>query len=503
MWSSTLHPVRFAMLIACLLLGGCISATSEPGVDEDLLEQIAVVPPTINVQAGASFTFDALGVLASGDSVEIAVTWASSGGDMDAAQGRWQAPATAGEYEIIATHGDLTGVAIATVVAENIELQSIEIVPGTVNVMPSSSVSFQAIGTLGNGAKIAIDAAWEATGGTINGATGSWQAPGAPGTYQITATHETFSAQATANVITVSSNEPVFDPSENTLHYFDDFNYNSIAELEGEWRVHSPGTTSFGPNDPWTGTKSLVINYSGSGQMYRGIAKYSGFQNMGSGRGPDVMIFELGLRFTGSYFEGKEHDLLGSTWRFDWKPVGDGSVFGHRSISCGRVEDDPFKQIYFDNDGDSKVAGNAPECGYHTSNTYLTGGFTSYIYKQNVNWGLGPGQFDLRQNASMDGQGASINDGRWRIFKIRVERRTGGEAVGDGRYEMWVGFDHGSMLKIMEFDGAVGQRDEGFVWIGTESDPLLDTIRLYELSAHAWNGPSTQIYIGYWRAWSP
>ena len=81
--------------------------------------------------------------------------------------------------------------------AENLELQSIAIIPATVNVMPGAQVNFRVEGTLGNGDKVTLAAAWVSSGGSIDGANGAWQAPGTAGSYQIDATHGDFTAYVT------------------------------------------------------------------------------------------------------------------------------------------------------------------------------------------------------------------------------------------------------------------------------------------------------------------
>ena len=91
----------------------------------------------------------------------------------------------------------------------------------------------------------------------------------------------------------------------------------------------------------------------------------------------------------------------------------------------------------------------------------------------------------------------------WLYYKLRITKQAPGAGFGNGRIEMWIGPATGSMVKVMEFLGDVGMRDEGNVFVdptGT-SDQLLGGVYFFELASRRYTGGGI-VDIGTIRVWS-
>jgi hypothetical protein len=144
------------------------------------------------------------------------------------------------------------------------------------------------------------------------------------------------------------------------------------------------------------------------------------------------------------------------------------------------------------------------------SHSALPIGAATIIFKQNRGWGTGPGQFSWGAGGSMSGafnadlQG--INTPLWRAgwlyTKIRITKQAPGQGFGNGRIEMWIGRTPGTLTKVMEYIGDIGQEAEGLVFVDpTGTNDQLGQIGIYGLVSRRFTGGAI-VDIGTIRIWS-
>jgi hypothetical protein len=120
-----------------------------------------------------------------------------------------------------------------------------------------------------------------------------------------------------------------------------------------------------------------------------------------------------------------------------------------------------------------------------------------------MNWGLSPGLFDWNANADLDGIGTPMNGGHWLYWKLQYTKDQPNTSYGHGRIEAWVGRRPGALLKIMEYIGDIGGREEGMVFVGPRQYPFFTAnskIGFFNLSAGI--NPGGYVDVGTIRIWS-
>jgi hypothetical protein len=294
--------------------------------------------------------------------------------------------------------------------------------------------------------------------------------------------------------------------------------------------AHAAGYHWFGGGSPADGFQGDVYdaqaddNALGGGKNNRGFRlPANGYLNKPT---RDAIVYEWAVRQRGSnWYEGKNVDINGGfasgLGRFDVDPF-DSRLGGATTVNCS---DDPICSTYYDADGTPHFAGLPPTRSYtapslsRSQATDLPGAYpvssTSTIYiKQNTGWGTGAGQFSwgsglvgpmAEKNADLTGTGKAMWQAGWLYFKLQITREptTVPYVYGRGRIEMWVGKNPGALLKVMEYFGGVGERDEGLVFIdptGT-SDLLPAAISYYSLLSRRYTGGAI-VDIGTIRVWS-
>src|SRR3954471_1323734 len=179
---------------------------------------VVISPATASVPAGLKQQFTAQGVLSSGDTAAISVTYSATGGTIDT-QGLYTAGSTTGAFRVIAVekNGTLADTSAVTITAAVVT--GIAISPKAAAVATNSTQQFSTSLKLSTGATQAPPAnsvTYTATGGTVSSA-GLYTASNAPGTYKVIAAYtptggNTVADTATVTVATTSST--VADPTQ-------------------------------------------------------------------------------------------------------------------------------------------------------------------------------------------------------------------------------------------------------------------------------------------------
>jgi hypothetical protein len=150
---------------------------------------IQVSPGTASLETGASRTFTAMAHLADGSSAAAGVTWAATGGSIDAG-GAYQAGATPGTFAVVATwvDGALADTAQVTITPPGITptLAQVIIQPSSYTLATGGAKQFRPYGRNSLGDSVAVQATFSATGGTIT-SSGLYTAGATPGSYRVIA----------------------------------------------------------------------------------------------------------------------------------------------------------------------------------------------------------------------------------------------------------------------------------------------------------------------------
>jgi hypothetical protein len=172
------------------------------------LAGIIVTPDQSTVLVGEQRTFTAVGQLPDSTNTAIAVKWKATGGTITEA-GVYRAGDVPGTYRIIATNrrGSVADTVPVTIDAAEPAAPpapvatSLVLKPGSLVLSTDGTAQFAAFGRTEAGDSIAVDVAFDATGGTIS-STGLFSAGSTPGTYRVIATA---SALADTSVVTLAS----------------------------------------------------------------------------------------------------------------------------------------------------------------------------------------------------------------------------------------------------------------------------------------------------------
>jgi hypothetical protein len=180
------------------------------------LKSVVVTPSSTTLNPGVSQTFAAIGLLASGDTVPIGVTWSARGGTIDAG-GLYVAGDTVGTFQVIAIKnaGTLADTAIITIAAPPSPpppsdstppapapapvLAQVTLVPASATLAPLTTKQFSAFGRTTTGDSVAVEVVFQATGGTVNSG-GLFTAGSTAGTFRVIATSGVLADTSTITV---------------------------------------------------------------------------------------------------------------------------------------------------------------------------------------------------------------------------------------------------------------------------------------------------------------
>jgi len=153
------------------------------------LAGISVSPDTVTLNAGATKTFTATGILSDGSTAAIGVTWKASGGSIDAG-GVYTSGTATGTYRVIATSTDGTYADTAKVTipepASAPTLSQVVLKPASVSLSISTTKQFTVFGRTSSGDSVGVAATFSATGGTITSG-GLYTAGQTAGIYRVIA----------------------------------------------------------------------------------------------------------------------------------------------------------------------------------------------------------------------------------------------------------------------------------------------------------------------------
>lgn len=171
---------------------------------------LQVSPDTASLEVGASRTFTAMARLADGSSASAGVTWAATGGSIDAG-GVYQAGDTPGTFAVVATwvDGALADTARVTITPPGITptLTQLIVRPSSYTLATGSTKQFRAYGRNSLGDSVAVQATFSATGGAIS-STGVYSAGATPGAYRVIA-----AASGLADTAPVTLSTPTSTPA--------------------------------------------------------------------------------------------------------------------------------------------------------------------------------------------------------------------------------------------------------------------------------------------------
>jgi len=191
------------LLLVPLSLAACGGDGSDPVSPGATLVAVEVGPTSAVLGVGDTVRFSASGRMSDGATSSVPVSWSATGGSVSAG-GLYTAPATAGSYEVVASHGatGLSDTAAVTVSAAGVTVVAVDVTPDSVGLLAGASQSFSAEATLSDATTTGVNVSWSATGGSIS-AGGSYTAPSVPGTYEVVGVHGP-SGLADTSIVTVS-----------------------------------------------------------------------------------------------------------------------------------------------------------------------------------------------------------------------------------------------------------------------------------------------------------
>jgi parallel beta-helix repeat protein len=183
-------------------------STKGRGRGHSKVVSLALNPVSSAVVPGGSQSFDATATLADGSTVLPSLTWAASGGTVDAS-GRYTAGVVNGKYRVVATASNGVADTAAVTITEIAPiLAQIVLSPASISLPAGGSQQFTAEGKSADSATVSVTPAYAATGGTISSA-GLYTAGQTPGTFRVIATDgATGNADTSAVTITAPPTSP-------------------------------------------------------------------------------------------------------------------------------------------------------------------------------------------------------------------------------------------------------------------------------------------------------
>jgi hypothetical protein len=192
-------------MVAVVAVSACASSSTQQ--PDPVQVSIVVSPNSVQVQKGAVTRFAATVVGGTGETFEWSVQGGSANGTITS-DGLYTAPATAGQYAVVATIPTgatrTSGYATVIVVSGGPAIVTIVVSPKTSSIGPGGSVSFAAIVTGSDNHGVT----WSVEGGSANGrvgADGSYTAPGSAGTYTVVGTSMADATKFDRGTVTVGA----------------------------------------------------------------------------------------------------------------------------------------------------------------------------------------------------------------------------------------------------------------------------------------------------------
>jgi hypothetical protein len=210
---------------------------------------VVVVPPPTNtiglqvapdpawVEAGATRTFSATALQSDGSSAPVGVTWAATGGSIDAG-GVYQAGSTPGTFTVVATavEGNFADTAQVTITPAGTAptLAQVIVKPSSYSLATGSTKQFRAYGLNNLGDSVPVSATFSATGGAIS-STGVYTAGATAGTYRVMASAGGLADTAAVTLSAPTLTDVVVKPasyslSTGTTKQFSAYGHNSLGD---------------------------------------------------------------------------------------------------------------------------------------------------------------------------------------------------------------------------------------------------------------------------------
>jgi hypothetical protein len=163
-------------VVATSRFGAADTAVVTIGPAPDPLQAIVLVPESAELEGGETLRFEAYGIDAGGDSVEVPVSYAATGGTIQA-DGDYTAGSVAGTYEVVATGpDDVADTSEVTVTVTPPSLDRVVLLPDVAASRPGAVTRFSATALNTLGETVAEPITYSASCGTVTGA-GVYTAP--------------------------------------------------------------------------------------------------------------------------------------------------------------------------------------------------------------------------------------------------------------------------------------------------------------------------------------
>jgi hypothetical protein len=452
------------------------------------LTSLVISPASTSLQTGGSRQFSVSGLWSDGSTTVPAVVWSTNGGSVTTA-GYYQAPATAGNYRVIAkqVNGSKADTALVTVTSTT-TIVSLQVTPDQKTLQPSQTQQYSATATYSNGGTGTPTVSWTSSGGTVTSG-GFYTAPSSTGSFRVMAQASSSTVKDTAQVtVSTSSSGSVTSltiaPETLTLDIGEVYQFSVTARL-------SDGTTQTDPTVTWSATGG-TLNSTGLYRAPRSVGTYtvtvqhssgasdnavitvvkpagpyfsddleqghlgaatSGFgwgEAMGGGNGAEKPVVSADIAHSGRYsleftfLGGGVGDDAWSEQRFrfgkllsevymrwyQYFPTGTeqpsvGPKFVHRNDDG--PDNNKFLKVWDDDYSKYKLS-----TGFSTNPTSTANG-NSVIITEYGNNGRGVGPF----GSQFDGNGITdARRGRWVRFDVHIKTATA--ANNDGVIELWV-----------------------------------------------------------------
>jgi hypothetical protein len=190
----------FVAAAAALLLAAC-GSTGDTSSDSGAT--LTVQPPAVSLSPLATRTFSAAGAASAATRVVWSIQEGTTGGTVTAG-GTYTAPATIGQFHVVATSvADPTKSASATVTVTAASSVAVVVSPKAVSLLPGGSQTFTASVTGTVNPSVTWTVQEGASGGAVSSA-GAYTAPSTPGTYHVVATSVVDGTKNDAATVTVA-----------------------------------------------------------------------------------------------------------------------------------------------------------------------------------------------------------------------------------------------------------------------------------------------------------
>jgi hypothetical protein len=189
-----------------------VTVTSTSSLPGGQVDRVVLTPAKATVKAGSTLEFTAEAKAANDSSLGFSPQYSATGGSI-AATGKYTAPASAGQYSVIATDpgSGKADTSSVTVTVDAPVLAAVVLTPGNTSVTTGATQQFSATGKASDGSAMSITPSYSATGGSIS-SSGRYTAGSTAGTYRVIA-----SASGKADTSSVTVMEPPSAPTLNAV----------------------------------------------------------------------------------------------------------------------------------------------------------------------------------------------------------------------------------------------------------------------------------------------